>query len=729
MLVGLLATGWAGLWRDSPSGRLALVATVGVAPAIVRVLAGRRAALWAAISAGLAGVVALGAAVGATPVQVVTGDGGTWEQLGDILPEGLGRASAIPLPLAVERAPALSALLVLVLAGAAALIAWQAIVARRPLAAVIASATGLAYRWTLVPPDRVVIAGLVTLVIALIAFRLSGPRRPRTRTAPARAVLAGTIVTLVAMLGSVGADRAPASWWDWRNWTFGTGKGPTSLDLNQRYGPLDWPDQPSVLARVEAEEPIPLRLQALETFDGNSWIYSAAPIDETRTDDRIAFRPDLSGETREATQTITIDNARTPWLPAGGRPSQVRGLGRRTVITLTDGAARIRPALAPDTTYEVDTYLPDVTPAQLVQSTPYTDIDRKYLELSPGDGWEKVVIDPWGSGRRPAYGVFGPYSDVYRLSREIIGDASSAFEAANKVESYLRGPKGDFEYDEKTTHPPGGIPDIAEFLTGRRRGYCQHFAGSMALMLRMNGIPARVVVGLTSDSGRFDPDKSAYEILDRDAHSWVEVQFPGYGWIPFDPTPGRSVPSRASVSSPTYVGNEEILNDTPVDIAGAPVAPTPRPGADRNEPADAPGTPPPAGSTSHLWLLAIPGVLLVALLAPPVLKAARRRRRRHGDERARVLGAARELESLACDLGTPVDPAMSPSERAQALWRDLGLRVESLYALATSARFGPSEPAAGSGQRAWEHLSRARRTLDWKRRLRAGLRLRSLRGE
>ena len=76
-------------------------------------------------------------------------------------------------------------------------------------------------------------------------------------------------------------------------------------------------------------------------------------------------------------------------------------------------------------------------------------------------------------------------------------------------------------------------------------------------MLRTVGIPARVAVGYTG--GTFDSDSDRYRVLDRDAHSWVEVWFDGYGWLPFDPTPGRSAPNPASVSSPDY-------NPTPIDI-------------------------------------------------------------------------------------------------------------------------------------------------------------------
>ncbi len=190
LLLALLAATWSGLWAQAPQGQLALVTLLGAAPALVRIAPVRRAALWAALTALLAAVCALGVAVGASPLRIVTGDGDTWSALGDIIPEGLGNASSTPLPLLPDRPQALSALLLLILCGGAALIAWQAIVARRPLAAIVATGVGLAYRWTLVPPDRPVLTGTVTLVVALVVFRLvgaaTGPRdaRPRARGPP-----------------------------------------------------------------------------------------------------------------------------------------------------------------------------------------------------------------------------------------------------------------------------------------------------------------------------------------------------------------------------------------------------------------------------------------------------------------------------------------------------------------------------------------------------------------
>ena len=116
------------------------------------------------------------------------------------------------------------------------------------------------------------------------------------------------------------------------------------------------------------------------------------------------------------------------------------------------------------------------------------------------------------------------------------------------------------------------------------------------------------------------------------------------------------------------------------------------------------------------------------LLAPLAAKAVRRARRRRGDERTRVLGAARELESLLLDLGHPPDPAATAVERARTSWRELGIDAAAIYGLASAARFDPSAPRIGSGDEAWRAFGAARRVIGWRRRVRAGLRLRSLRG-
>jgi len=80
---------------------------------------------------------------------------------------------------------------------------------------------------------------------------------------------------------------------------------------------------------------------------------------------------------------------------------------------------------------------------------------------------------------------------------------------------------------------------LANFLFVRKQGHCEYFASSMAVMLRTLHIPARVVNGFRSDE--FNDVTGNYVVRAKNAHSWVEAYFPGYGWTTFDPTPGGDI--------------------------------------------------------------------------------------------------------------------------------------------------------------------------------------------
>jgi hypothetical protein len=79
---------------------------------------------------------------------------------------------------------------------------------------------------------------------------------------------------------------------------------------------------------------------------------------------------------------------------------------------------------------------------------------------------------------------------------------------------------------------------LLSFLTKSRRGFCQQFAASMAVLVRALGYPARVAVGYRTGTASGD----SYLVSSHDAHAWVEVYFPGYGWLSFEPTPRRPNP-------------------------------------------------------------------------------------------------------------------------------------------------------------------------------------------
>ncbi len=117
------------------------------------------------------------------------------------------------------------------------------------------------------------------------------------------------------------------------------------------------------------------------------------------------------------------------------------------------------------------------------------------------------------------------------LARRVTAPAGSNYARARAIESYL---KTNFTY---TLQLPGANePDpLASFLFQRKRGHCEYFASSMAIMLRTQGIPARVVNGFRG--GEYNDLTGSYIVRERDAHSWVEAYFPEFGWVTFDPTP------------------------------------------------------------------------------------------------------------------------------------------------------------------------------------------------
>lgn len=121
------------------------------------------------------------------------------------------------------------------------------------------------------------------------------------------------------------------------------------------------------------------------------------------------------------------------------------------------------------------------------------------------------------------------------LAQRIAGSATNSFDRASALERYLM---TNFAY---TLELPRVTPrdPLADFLFARKRGHCEYFASSMAIMLRTLGIPSRVVNGFRTTE--FNDLTGNYVIRASSAHSWVEAYFPSYGWISFDPTPGSAL--------------------------------------------------------------------------------------------------------------------------------------------------------------------------------------------
>jgi transglutaminase-like putative cysteine protease len=147
---------------------------------------------------------------------------------------------------------------------------------------------------------------------------------------------------------------------------------------------------------------------------------------------------------------------------------------------------------------------------------------------------------------------------VMQLALDLTATEPTAYDRALAIEAYLR----TFPYTLDLPQPPvGDTVEIADyFLFTLRRGYCDYYATTMAVLARAAGLPARVVFGYIG--GTYDAENDVYVVTEDQAHSWVEIYFPGYGWIEFEPTAGRPAIERRSERLP------EIPDELLAPLAG-----------------------------------------------------------------------------------------------------------------------------------------------------------------
>ena len=129
---------------------------------------------------------------------------------------------------------------------------------------------------------------------------------------------------------------------------------------------------------------------------------------------------------------------------------------------------------------------------------------------------------------------------ISELAQHITRTDTNSYDRARSIERYLR---ENFGY---TLDLPALLErdPIAQFLFKTRRGHCEYFASSMAILLRTLRIPSRVVNGF--QTGEYNAVGKDFIVRQADAHSWVEVFFPGYGWVTFDPTPSVEPPKQST---------------------------------------------------------------------------------------------------------------------------------------------------------------------------------------
>jgi transglutaminase-like putative cysteine protease len=626
----------------------------------------------------------------------------------------------VALPFRPDAQPRMHALVVLAILAFTLAIAL-AVAERRALLATGLLVAGAAWPATLLTSSNTFDRGAVILVAALaMVAGLSASFRAR------QAAIAGA-VAVVAAVGLAGIPAvAKGAFLAWEKWEPSRAGTPAAVSYvwQSNYESLTFPAKRTTVLSIEAP-PVSRywRATTLDTFNGDGWLESTLPVQPDPVVDPLLPREALRQD-RQVRAEVTVKALEDPRLVAASVPVRY-DVGDLDPVLYAESGTAYHPGYVPQgTKYTSWSYAARPSPAELARSLPrYPRSLDRYLIVQTR--YETPPTPAFGSpGRRRDMNILfqenprlREYRRLYTRALAIARDTPSPYAAAVALETYFRDGQN-FTYDQ---HPNarGDIPPLVEFVTRTHRGFCQHFAGAMALMLRYLGIPARVGAGFTS--GDYDQENGTWTVTDHDAHTWVEVWFDGYGWLPFDPTPGRGdLDGSYSAASLSFnpaalaaafaaigVDAADFKLDTERFDRGDAVG---RGAQGRDVPGDIGATGQNDRQDSLLRLLLLVAAGLAAAIA--LLKLGLRRSRYLTSDPRRIAAACRrELADFLADQRVDVPESASLGELAELLRKETGLDVSRFVDAVDLARFGPPDVAPDAARRAQRELRRLERAL------------------
>lgn len=367
------------------------------------------------------------------------------------------------------------------------------------------------------------------------------PRGASTAAAPTREAGQGpspltslgvALAAAAILLGSVFAGLLPGfgedPWYEVR----GSGGSTTWIDnpiVQIRRNLVDPDDTP--LMRVDAEQDHYLRLTSLDVYQDGEWKNEGLEGGEVTPGETL--EPETSIRDRDQTVEVHVevvglpDNAlvQDALVPAPYHPEEVTDTDGLELHYDPDLATLTATTLERDDSYSVA--------ASVIPQ------GRSASDLADLDGLRASVRDEYTQ-------LPSVHPEIGQTATDIVAEAGvsagTASEKAVAIQEKLRS----WDYSVEGT-PPGHTGNHMVDFIRDQEGYCEQYAGTMAVMLRELGIPARVAVGFTSGDQGEDGD---YVITEANAHAWVEVLFPDSGWVQFEPTPRGNVlvPSAGNVA-------------------------------------------------------------------------------------------------------------------------------------------------------------------------------------
>jgi transglutaminase-like putative cysteine protease len=692
----------------SGDGRAFALVALAIAPALLR-------PLWLRL-AGIAVSVVAGAwvAFSVSPFSVWPGGEEYFGPLGSRFGHGLVDFYDFRLPFDPALHPQSHQVVLAAIFGFTLVLAL-AVAARRPLLAVIVLLVGAGWPVTLLAGGDELSRGVVVLAmaLALLAGLVERPSR--------LAFVASAAVVVGALTLSSSPAVAKTAFLDWEQWDFYTRpQDPVSVRYvwDARYDGVRFPKTQTTVLTIRAPRRSNYwRATVLDRFDGTRWLEQLWR--ESPRERRELMPAEARDRSEWVEQEVTVraledDHLIGATMPVAHDVTEATYLGQ--------GVARLLRGLQRDQSYRIWSYAPRPTPFELarVRATYPRALTRPGRDLDLGD---RTTLPPLGRPGRDALVTrllaegLQPYAELYERARAVTGETSSPYAAVVALETWFR-TTGGFTYTEQPGSTPG-VPPLVSFVEDTRAGYCQHFAGAMAVMLRLLGVPARVAAGFVP--GKYSD--GTWRVTDHQAHAWVEVWFRGYGWLPFDPTPGRGRVS-GSYSSTSLGFNAEAAAQLLAGLvrggevfgstapSGAPGPPSPERVAARDTPFGIGAVPTPVerNSPSLLWFLVLLATGLGAAIA--LLKQARRRLRyvTHNPRRIAV-ACARELAEFLQDQRVATSRAATFHELGDTVADRLGVDAGRFARAATVARYGPPAEAASAARGARRELRELKRLL------------------
>ncbi|MSQ29043.1 MAG: transglutaminase domain-containing protein [Dehalococcoidia bacterium] len=300
----------------------------------------------------------------------------------------------------------------------------------------------------------------------------------------------------------------------------------------------------TTIFRVDTAEPSLLRGAVYDEYTGTGWKLSQAaakPLDltieqaEQGTDStRASMRRPLKTKISVVGEGGPLRRLLTPGDPlAANQPGRILGApGAQLAVIAPDRDSKpgtgyttvgAISAAAVNTLQDAGTKYPD-------------DIFRTYTQLPP-------TMPP----------------EVAELTKQIVGNDSTPFEATRRVENYLR---RTYTFTLEPRRPAPQRDAVAFFLFDERAGYFDHFASAMAVMLRSIGIPTRLAAGFAIDPSTFDNTDKVFLVSEQDTWTWPEVYFPNLGWVEFNPTPTRAIVTRPGDDTAALAAAAAATTDT-----------------------------------------------------------------------------------------------------------------------------------------------------------------------